>query len=53
MKATLFGEVLLLVGLLALAYIVVTQQRELSLLGEELGRLQTGYAPVPPAEAPE
>lgn len=55
MKATVMGEVLLLVGLLAVAWLVYVQQEQLVALELELDRLKGGVdsmllAGVPAAE---
>jgi hypothetical protein len=49
MKATLYGELLLLVGLLAVAYLLYVQQEQLVTVELELDRLRGAFAPVPAA----
>jgi len=49
MKASLYGELLLLVGLLAVAYLLYLQQEQLVSLELELDRVRGAFAPVPPA----
>jgi hypothetical protein len=49
MKATLYGELLLLVGLLAVAYLLYVQQEQLVSVELELDRLRGTFAPVPAA----
>lgn len=50
MKASIVGELLLLVGLLAVAYLLYLQQDQLVNLELELDRLRGAYSPVPPAD---
>ncbi len=54
MKGTAVGELLLLVGLLAVAYLLYVQQEQLVAVELELDRIRGALAPdappVPPAE---
>lgn len=50
MKATLAGELLLLVGLLAVAYLLYVQQEQLVSLELEVDRLRGAFNPVPVAQ---
>jgi hypothetical protein len=49
MKASLAGELLLLVGLLAVAYLLYVQQGQLVNLELEVDRIRGAFAPVPAA----
>ena len=49
MKASIAGELLLLVGLLAVAYLLYVQQEQLNLMELELDRVRGAFSPVPPA----
>jgi len=49
MKASLAGELLLLVGLLAVAYLLYVQQGQLVNLELEVDRIRGAFTPVPAA----
>ena len=49
LKASLAGELLLLVGLLAVAWLLYVQQEQLVSLELEVDKLRGAFAPVPAA----
>lgn len=55
MKASIFGEVILLVGLLALAYMLYVQQQQLTMLELDVDRVRGAVIPAaaPPVPAAE
>lgn len=53
MKASIAGELLLLVGLLAVAYLLYTQQEQINLLELEVDRVRGAFVPVPAATEAE